>query len=89
MEERILSFLSQLNTENEPSVIEAHTDLFETGILDSFGFVELVGFLEKETGHSVTEEDMEDPRFTTVSGIVQVLAEKAIRAPQVAAGGSR
>jgi D-alanine--poly(phosphoribitol) ligase subunit 2 len=89
MEERILSFLSKLSTENEPSVIEADTDLFESGILDSFGFVELVGFLEKETGLSVTEQDMEDPRFTTVTGIVQVLADKAGREAQVAAGGSR
>lgn len=88
MEERILSFLAKLNTENT-SVIEAKTDLFETGFLDSFGFVELVGFLETLTGQTVTEEDMDDPRFTTVAGIVEVMSEKAEAAPRIAAGGSR
>ena len=89
MEERILSFLSKLNPENETSPIDIDTDLFETGVLDSFGFVELVGFLEKETGQSVTEEDMDDPRFTSVGGILEVMSEKANGAARVAAGGSR
>jgi acyl carrier protein len=90
MEDRILSFLAKLDTERDtPSTIEVDTDLFEAGVLDSFGFVELVGFLEKETGHSVTEDDMDDPRFTTVSGIVEVMSEKADGAPRAAAGGAR
>ena len=90
MEDRILSFLAKLDTENDtPPTIEVDTDLFEAGVLDSFGFVELVGFLEKETGHSVTEDDMDDPRFTTVSGIVEVMSEKANGAPRAAAGGAR
>jgi acyl carrier protein len=89
MEERILSFLSKQSTENPPPAIDVDTDLFDTGILDSFGFVELIGFLEKETGHSVAEEDMDDPRFTTIAGIVEVMSEKAGVAPRVAAGGAR
>jgi acyl carrier protein len=90
MEDRILSFLSKLNTDNQLAAFDIDTDLFETGVLDSFGFVELVGFLEKETGRSVTEEDMDDPRFTTVAGMVEVLSEKSDETtPRVAAGGSR
>jgi acyl carrier protein len=84
MEERIVNFLSTLDTGEESPVIEVDTDLFETGILDSFGFVELLGFLEKETGHPVTEEQMDDPRFTTVAGIVEVLSDEA----GVTAGGA-
>jgi acyl carrier protein len=84
MEERIISFLSKLDTEKESPVIDVDTDLFETGILDSFGFVELLGFLEKETGHPVTEEQMDDPRFTSVGGIVRVLSDEA----GVTAGGA-
>jgi len=89
MEEQILTFLSKLESDNKPPTIEADTDLFETGFLDSFGFVELVGFLETLTGSTVTEEDMDDPRFTTVRGIVEVLNEKAAPEPRMAAGGSR
>jgi D-alanine--poly(phosphoribitol) ligase subunit 2 len=89
MEERIINFLSKLDRDEQSPVIEADTDLFETGILDSFGFVELLGFLEKETGHAVTEEEMDDPRFTSVAGIVEVISEKADEAPSVAAGGAR
>jgi len=37
----------------------------------------------------VTEDEMDDPRFTTVAGIVEVMSEKGSEAPRVAAGGSR
>lgn len=89
MEDRILSFLSKLSTDTPPPAIDVHTDLFATGILDSFGFVELVDFLEKETGQPVSEDDMDDPRFTTVAGMVEVMSEKTEGALRVAAGGSR
>jgi acyl carrier protein len=88
MQARILDFLSKLPSENQPSIIGVDTDLFETGILDSFGFVELIGFLETLTGRTVTEEEMEDPRFTTVAGIVEVLGEATVIMPRVAAGGA-
>jgi acyl carrier protein len=88
MQDRILSFLSNLPSENKPSIIGVDTDLFETGILDSFGFVELIAFLETLTGRTVTDEEMEDPRFTTVAGIVEVLAEKTVSVPRVTSGAA-
>ena len=89
MEDRILSFLSKLSTDRPSPEIDTRTDLFETGVLDSFGFVELVDFLEKETGQAVSEDDMDDPRFTTVAGMVEVMSEKTNGTLRVAAGGSR
>jgi len=76
MEKKILDFLSKLDTAPADSSIEVDADLFEGGILDSFGLVDLVTFLEGETGLSISEEDMDDPRFTTVAGIVEVLGER-------------
>ena len=89
MHARILSFLSKLSTDTPPPAIDIHTDLFESGFLDSFGFVELVAFLEKETGHAVTEHDMDDPRFTTVAGMIEVMSEKTNGNARAVAGGSR
>jgi acyl carrier protein len=89
MQDRILEFLSTRPAENGPSTIDVDTDLFETGILDSFGFVELIGFLETLTGRTISDEDMEDPRFTTVAGIVEVLAAHDRPAMRAAAGGAR
>lgn len=76
MEDKILDFLSKLDTGPDTPSIDADTDLFEGGVLDSFGFVDLVTFLEEEMGLSVSDDDMNDPRFTSVAGIVEVLAGK-------------
>jgi acyl carrier protein len=76
MQQKILDFLSKLDTAPAEGSIAVDADLFEGGILDSFGLVDLVTFLEGETGLSISEEDMDDPRFTTVAGIVEVLEGK-------------
>ena len=34
------------------------TDLFKEGVMDSFGYVQLCRFLEKEFGLAFTEEDL-------------------------------
>ena len=49
------------------------TDLFEAGLLDSFGFVELVGFLEHTYGLELTDEDFESPLISSLAGL-QTLA---------------
>ena len=49
------------------------TDLLETGVLDSLGFVELVLHLEKEFGVKITLEQVEIDNFRSVERIAAFL----------------
>jgi acyl carrier protein len=54
------------------------TDLFETGILDSLRFVELLAVLEETFGVRVTVEELEIDDFRSLSRIADFLAAKQL-----------
>jgi len=58
-------FLAKLNLD-VPSV---DTDLFETGVLDSLAFVELVVSLEQSFGLKVPIDDVEIEHFRSIEKI--------------------
>lgn len=68
-------FTDRLHTE----VPAADTDLFETGILDSLRFVELLAALEEAFGIRVSVEDLEIDDFRSLSRIADFLAAKQVR----------
>ena len=68
-------FTDRLHTE----VPAADTDLFETGILDSLRFVELLAALEEAFGIRVSVEDLEIDDFRSLSRIADFLAAKRVR----------
>jgi methoxymalonate biosynthesis acyl carrier protein len=68
-------FTDRLHTE----VPSADTDLFETGILDSLRFVELLAALEEAFGVHITVEELEIDDFRSVSRIADFLAVKQVR----------
>ncbi len=52
-------------------------DLFELGYVDSVGFVSLVTWLEESYGIELTEAYLFDERFTTITGISSIVADRA------------
>lgn len=61
--EMVLGFLSEFNTaaEGQPATlteIDADTDLIRDGVIDSLSIMELILFLEQETGAPVPLEDL-------------------------------
>ena len=62
-------FLESLHLE----IPSPETDLLETGVLDSLGFVELVLHLEKEFGVKITLEQVEIDNFRSVERIAAFL----------------
>ena len=68
-------FADRLDTE----VPAADTDLFETGILDSLRFVQLLAALEEAFGIRVAVEELEIDDFRNVSRIADFLATKQPR----------
>ena len=56
------------------------TDLFETGLLDSLTFVELLVRVEEQMGVTVTLENLEPDNFRSIRRIASfVLASKQLR----------
>jgi len=50
------------------------SDLFEEGIIDSFGFIELVTFLEQTYGIGLSDDDLASAEISTVAGIARIVA---------------
>ncbi len=52
--------------------LTGHTNLLETGLLDSIGFVELIVFMEGQTGCNIDLTDVDPSEFTTAEGLSQI-----------------
>lgn len=70
LEKRIASwFLARLNLE----IASPELDLFETGVLDSLAFVDLMLHLEQEFGRKIALEDVEIENFRSIQRIAAFL----------------
>ena len=56
--------------------VTPETDLFEAQIIDSFGFVELVTYLESTFAIKITDEDLLSQRLTSLNSIVALVQER-------------
>ena len=52
--------------------ITGDTNLMESGLLDSIGFIELIVFVERRTGCNIDLTDVDPGDFTTVNGLSQI-----------------
>jgi len=51
-------------------------NLFDSGVLDSFAFVELIAHIEGKYRIELDPEDMLDPDLATISGLVELISRK-------------
>jgi acyl carrier protein len=51
-----------------------HSELFDSGYLDSLGIVSLATYIEETFGVTLSEENLFDARFTTIAGIAGIIA---------------
>ena len=58
-----------------------NTDLFDSGVLDSLAFVELLLRLEQEFGVAVSLDDLELDNFRTIDRIASFVQERAAVPP--------
>lgn len=72
--ERILRFLEQTYLNGE-SGLSPEENLFESGILDSLAFLNLVSFLEREFSLSLQGNELDVRHFSTVNAMVHLLQE--------------
>jgi acyl carrier protein len=60
--------------------IADNDNLFEAGVLDSYGLIELLLYLEKQFAFKLAEEEMASPQLASVAGICAVVVEKTMAA---------
>ena len=75
LQHRIANLFSTTLNLDVPSVDE---DLFDTGVLDSLAFVQLLFHLEEEFGVSTSVEDMEVENFKSISSIAHFLMARGV-----------
>lgn len=56
--------------------IDDDQDLFEAGILDSLGFMKLLGYVEKTFGVSMDMSEVTTDNFATLNRMVETIEEK-------------
>ncbi len=79
--ERVRSFIAREFLVEFSNEINEETDLFERELIDSFGFVELVTFLDTEFGVKLSDEDMAAPEMGTLAGIVRLVTARVGQGP--------
>ncbi len=58
------------------SAIEIDDPLLENGVINSFGIVELVSFIEREFGVRIPDHDVVPENFNTVRAIASLVKSK-------------
>ncbi|HEY1303131.1 MAG TPA: acyl carrier protein [Vicinamibacterales bacterium] len=73
LHERIARLFAEgLNVE----IPSAESNLFDNGVLDSLGFVELLVLLEREFGIATSVDDMEVENFKSIARIAEFVASR-------------
>jgi acyl carrier protein len=73
--EELRKFIAEI-TFTDINKIKEDTLLFEEGIFDSLGFLSLVSFLNEKYGVDVTNDELSEDNFKSISAVVEYLARK-------------
>ncbi|MEM6477866.1 MAG: acyl carrier protein [Pseudomonadota bacterium] len=70
---RVSAFITHEFLVDFSNEVNAETDLFEEELIDSFGFIELVSFIEAEFQVKISDDDMASPDIGSLAGIVRLI----------------
>ena len=74
MKDMILEYIkNEYLDEDEDMVLDEHTPLISSGIVDSFSMVSLKRFLEKKYAISIPDEEASPEAFNTVTSIIALV----------------
>ena len=75
---KLLDFINHdlLLNRSPESAIVYETDLIASGVIDSLSLIQLVTYLEKETGLSIPDRDVNPDNFRSVETIVAYLNQR-------------
>jgi len=74
--EKIIEFIKEKFGKQIKGDLGSDTVLFTSGIIDSFGLLELVDFVEQSFGISIDPDEVNFDEFDSVNKIVEYIASK-------------
>ncbi|MCX4736596.1 acyl carrier protein [Streptomyces sp. NBC_01363] len=74
--EKIRQYLEERFLFEFDDVITPDTDLFKAGVIDSFGYVRMMSFLESEFSVKISAEDILENVFVTLTTIDAFIQKK-------------
>jgi len=60
-------------------IAEDGDNLFEKGVLDSFGVVEFLNFVESRFGTQIPIEDITEANFSTLEAVAELIQKQEVR----------
>lgn len=81
IQDKLLDFISA-HFRMPRTAIDAEASLVDQGVIDSFGFVEIVAFLEETFGITIADEQINGENFgsvTRIVGFVTSVSESALQ----------
>ena len=76
IKEKILSFMEETFLLEFNDDITEDTDLFRAGIINSFGYIKFINYLESEFEIKFTEEEILSNVFVTFSSVIECVSQK-------------
>lgn len=76
IETQIQTFLAKTFMIDFEKKAARDTDLFEAGLIDSYGFIDLVAFIEQTFSVSMSDDDLASPEMSSLAGIARMVASR-------------
>lgn len=76
IKERIQQFMKETFLLEFNKDVTEDSDLFKLGVIDSFGYIKLIKYLEQEFDIKFSEEEILSNVFVTFSGIFDCISRK-------------
>ena len=76
IEDQLKKSICQINLTIEEGDIDAYEGLMSSGMLDSFGFIEFVSFIETKFNISIGENDLTTVNFKNIAHTAKYIKSK-------------
>ncbi|MBS0534432.1 MAG: acyl carrier protein [Proteobacteria bacterium] len=73
LRQSIAKFMSETFLFEFDTTVTPDTNLFDAGLIDSFGFTQLIAFLEETFAITLTEDDFASDDISSLNGIVRIV----------------
>ncbi len=85
--QRLAAFVrTQLIGEGRAIQVGESTPLIDAGVIDSMGLMQLVGFIEEETGVRIPDDEVTPENFQTIADMERMIARLQSRRAGSAGG---
>ena len=71
VQEKIYSYFKKVNPKLKK--LNQEDDYFATGYIDSLDAIEMISFIEENFNIELSSEDMENPNFKIVKGLIELI----------------